>query len=143
MKKVDIGIICQEFEHHENVETRRIAYGVQHRGDNMTMLTAYNRGQAIRAMQTLIAQHPLILHFHLRCPFATVLDLSLAGLARKMGYRGAITCSGTPAIVDEQWIFQHVDAVDGIVPAKVDSALHCLIRALKNGRIKLDSLIVD
>jgi hypothetical protein len=134
MKKVDIGIICQEFEHHENVETRRIAYGVQHRGDNMTMLTAYNRGQSIRAMQTLIAQHPLILHFHLRYPFATVLDLSLAGLARKMGYRGTITCSGTPAILDEQWIFQHADAVDGIVPTSVDSALHGLIQALKNGR---------
>ncbi|MBN2528896.1 MAG: radical SAM protein [Deltaproteobacteria bacterium] len=133
MRTSDIGIVCFEFEHHENVETRRFAHGLAARGNNVLNEPVTHRSLGPEAISRLVAQQPQVIHLHVRYPFCTVMDLALATYARQLGFGGVITCSGSESVLNDEWILNKVPAIDGVAVGCVDFVLHQLLGRLRAG----------
>jgi hypothetical protein len=127
-----VALVGAEFE--ENLSLRYLAAAVERAGYAAVLVPFNDPGQAIEALESVLAVRPLVVGlsvpFRLRAPEL----LGLAGALRACGYDGVICAGGPFATFEHENVLRRYPAVDAIVRHEGEESLVALCDLARDGR---------
>lgn len=133
MKNADIALVCHEVHNSENLEVRLIGRALEKSGFKVDIIPARFRSDGINAITKAVATKPYVLAFHIQYPTNSLLELSLAQHARKIGYSGYIVCAGPMVTLQPDWVLKRIPAMDGVIRFDAEEPLKKLLWSIKQG----------